>query len=347
VALGVLAAYADATSVPVRRGARRMTRAALGRRARFVEDVDAHDFQKGNVHTHSLLSDGKAPLEAVVAWYRDHGYDFLAMTEHDQRLDPGRLAWMQTDHFVVIPGEELTDYARRLPLHVNSLCADASIGGAVNYARAEDGIADVFGLVRAHGGVPLLNHPNFHFALNAEQIAAGAQGFYLLEIWSGHPSVAPAGDALHVSEEAIWDDVLARGATPAPAAVDDTHDLTPLPGQPAALPGRGWIETFGAETSRDAICRAIARGELYASSGPSFTEIRVSGDTFSVSVDNPTAEVVFVGERGEALATRKAIGSPPTAEYKLRGGESLVRARIAVSGVGRAWTAAYRVTDTP
>ena len=38
---------------------------------------------KGNLHTHSLWSDGADFPEMIAAWYRDHGYNFLAVTEHD------------------------------------------------------------------------------------------------------------------------------------------------------------------------------------------------------------------------------------------------------------------------
>ncbi len=39
-------------------------------------------FFKGNLHTHSTRSDGALEPEAVVAAYREHGYDFLALTDH-------------------------------------------------------------------------------------------------------------------------------------------------------------------------------------------------------------------------------------------------------------------------
>ena len=29
---------------------------------------------KGNTHAHSLNSDGDVPVDAVVRWYREHGY---------------------------------------------------------------------------------------------------------------------------------------------------------------------------------------------------------------------------------------------------------------------------------
>lgn len=38
---------------------------------------------KGNTHTHTLWSDGDSPPEIVVDWYREHGYDFLVLTDHN------------------------------------------------------------------------------------------------------------------------------------------------------------------------------------------------------------------------------------------------------------------------
>jgi hypothetical protein len=38
---------------------------------------------RGNLHTHSVWSDGTDYPEMIAAWYRDHGYHFLALTEHD------------------------------------------------------------------------------------------------------------------------------------------------------------------------------------------------------------------------------------------------------------------------
>jgi hypothetical protein len=48
---------------------------------------------KGNLHTHSLWSDGGDFPEMIAAWYRDHGYNFLAITEHDM-LQQGGDRWI-------------------------------------------------------------------------------------------------------------------------------------------------------------------------------------------------------------------------------------------------------------
>jgi len=38
---------------------------------------------KANLHCHSWHSDGSAPCNEVARWYEDHGYDVLAITDHD------------------------------------------------------------------------------------------------------------------------------------------------------------------------------------------------------------------------------------------------------------------------
>ncbi|MCL4788377.1 MAG: hypothetical protein KJ070_16535 [Verrucomicrobia bacterium] len=38
---------------------------------------------KGNLHTHSLWSDGDDYPEMIVAWYKENGYDFLGLSDHN------------------------------------------------------------------------------------------------------------------------------------------------------------------------------------------------------------------------------------------------------------------------
>ncbi len=39
---------------------------------------------KGNTHTHTWWSDGDSPPETVVKWYKDHGYQFLVLSDHNK-----------------------------------------------------------------------------------------------------------------------------------------------------------------------------------------------------------------------------------------------------------------------
>src|SRR5262245_34612140 len=45
--------------------------------------TSAPQYWKGNLHTHTLWSDGDDFPEMVVDWYKQHNYDFLALTEHN------------------------------------------------------------------------------------------------------------------------------------------------------------------------------------------------------------------------------------------------------------------------
>src|SRR5262245_48204775 len=38
---------------------------------------------KGNLHTHTLWSDGDDYPEMVADWYKQHGYNFLALSDHN------------------------------------------------------------------------------------------------------------------------------------------------------------------------------------------------------------------------------------------------------------------------
>ena len=39
---------------------------------------------KGNTHTHTWWSDGDSPPESVSAWYRERGYNFLVLSDHNR-----------------------------------------------------------------------------------------------------------------------------------------------------------------------------------------------------------------------------------------------------------------------
>ena len=54
----------------------------------FAQDVilrsdHLQHWYRGNMHTHSLWSDGDDYPEMIATWYRDHGYQFLVFTDHN------------------------------------------------------------------------------------------------------------------------------------------------------------------------------------------------------------------------------------------------------------------------
>jgi predicted metal-dependent phosphoesterase TrpH len=79
---------------------------------------------KGNLHAHTTFSDGSYQVEEVITRYRDLGYDFLAITDHDDRIQHDY--WFNIpssdDRMIILPGVEL-DY-RPLSQHVGKVTGD-------------------------------------------------------------------------------------------------------------------------------------------------------------------------------------------------------------------------------
>jgi hypothetical protein len=307
---------------------------------RFARTFDVSHFQKGNVHTHTTLSDGGSSPELTIAWYRSHGYQFLALTDHNQLSRPTRYASLQEPGFVLISGEEITMTGRGRQVHVNGLCIKSRIPGG-NFGSAAAALSNGIGAVRHQGGVALVNHPNFDWALTAADVS-DARDASLLEIASGHPYVHSAGDADHPSHEALWDMALESGADFMGVGVDDEHHID-VSSDPPATPGRAWISTFGDVTDSSAICTAMAQGQLYSSTGVELRRIAVRDREYEVEPAQANASVVFIGMGGRELSRRSVRRGSAT--YVLRGDEGYVRARIELPDGKRAWTPAVRLSN--
>jgi len=310
---------------------------------RFSKTFDVTHFQKGNVHTHTTLSDGGSSPEQTIAWYRSHGYQFLALTDHNQLSRPARYASLQEPGFVLISGEEITMTGRGRQVHVNALCTKSRIPGG-NFGSAAAALSNGISAVRQQGGVALVNHPNFDWALSAADVT-DARDASLLEIASGHPYVHSAGDAEHPSHEALWDIALEAGADFMGVGVDDEHHID-VSSDPPATPGRAWISTFGDVTDSAAICSAMAQGQLYASTGIELRRIAVRDRQYEVEPVEARASVVFIGSGGRELARHSTLTEGP-AVYVLRGDEGYVRARVELPDGKRAWTPAVRLANQP
>ena len=214
---------------------------------------------RGNLHTHSTNSDGDSPPEVVVAWYRDAGYDFLALTDHDLFTDPDDLVG-HAGHMLLIRGEELTSG----DIHVNGLGIAATIPHASEATALETLQANV-DAIRAGGGIPSVNHPNFRWALTAADLIALQNG-NLFEIHNGGPDVNNWGRPGNPGVEALWDIVLSAGRRMIGVAVDDAHHFQ-VWGRPYSNPGRGWMCIRAERAAEAELLTALEAGDCYASTG--------------------------------------------------------------------------------
>ena len=76
---------------------------------------------KGNLHTHTLNSDGDSSPRHVATWYKQHGYQFLILSDHNYltRVEKLNAELAAKEQYLLIPGEEVTDEAGKAPVHVN------------------------------------------------------------------------------------------------------------------------------------------------------------------------------------------------------------------------------------
>lgn len=51
------------------------------------DSKDARHWYKGNLHTHSYWSDGDEYPEMIMDWYKSHGYQFIALSDHNILAD--------------------------------------------------------------------------------------------------------------------------------------------------------------------------------------------------------------------------------------------------------------------
>src|SRR5688500_14679852 len=144
---------------------------------------------KGNTHTHTLESDGDSTPEEVTRWYKEHGYNFLVLSDHNvlTQVDVHNAKYAVPGAFTLIKGEEVTTAFDGKSIHVNGIDTRQRIGRQQGSSIAEI-LQRSVDAVRAQEGVPHINHPNFNWSLTPEQLAA-VKNNKLFEIYNGHPMV--------------------------------------------------------------------------------------------------------------------------------------------------------------
>jgi predicted metal-dependent phosphoesterase TrpH len=291
---------------------------------------------RGNLHAHTINSDGDSSPYDVMAWYKRNGYQFLAITDHNTFTDPAPLDTNPGDAFLLLGGEEVTNSRT---VHVNAI-GIRSVIPPRNGSTATEILQATIDAVRAQGGVPLINHPNFGWAFTAKEMLPLKRAG-LLEIASGHPLVNHQGDGNVPSTERMWDQLLSAGLRVFAVAVDDVHNLRQEFTNERPNPGRGWVVARAASLTRDRILAALEGGDFYASTGVTLKDIQVTADSLTLDIDPGTTpgspphfRVFFIGQDGRALA----VSDENPASYRFAGSEGYVRARVEDSNGLKAWT---------
>ncbi len=266
---------------------------------------------RGDLHTHTVHSDGKLTVAELVQAARDAGLDFIAITDHNNTVH--QADGVRDDALLTIVGEEITTPG-----------GHASVWGLgprdfVDF-RVLPGDGQIDALVRSavgRGAVFSINHP---FADCAQcswdhPVPEGVTGIEIWNRWDGPQEAAIA----------LWDRLLTSGRRLTGIGSSDFHR------QPAPL-GRGSVRVWAPELSTTAILQAIKKGRVVVmgdpASPPPVVTLRAAertaavGETLTVRRNEPflvevragtwaggRADVVWSGDRvGSLVLSRDLAG---------------------------------------
>ena len=276
------------------------------------------------------------------------------LSEYGPRIaEPGR--------FLLIQGEEITQYLDRRGAHMNALNVAEVIPAQQGttlvemFTRDLDAVRDQEKRTGREINA-VLNHPNFLWSQTAEDLLE-LPGLRFFEVYNGHPLVNVPGDSVHASNERIWDIVLTRrfsagGGPLYGVATDDSHDYHRFASDQRNS-GRGWIMVRATHLVADSLMEAMQRGDFYASNGVVLADVRRDANRISLAITGApgvTYTTQFIGTRrgwdttrvamrdsaGRAVTRRysRDVGAVlaevggVTPSYMMRGDELYVRARV-------------------
>lgn len=246
---------------------------------------------KGQTHAHTNKGpDSIEPVESVLAFYADAGFDFVVLTDHNHvtvaQGPPGLL---------VIAGAELTqsrdrcdpmpEGALQCAMHMNALFVDPTKTADAFLEPPTSSTLDVYraelAAAKQLGGLAQLNHPNYHYTAADPDllVTLSDEGLRFIEVMNEASALNSDGDEKHPNVEALWDQALMKGAKLYAIASDDAHNYSDAEaarakGEKPAVVNQGFIYVRAKKDPRS-IRDAMERGDFYASNGVELADIAV------------------------------------------------------------------------
>ena len=239
----------------------------------------------GDLHVHTVNSDGKLRTPEIAELARRGGLDFVAFTDHNSTRQNDEIGGL--DGITAIRGMEYTNYRGHANLYFPAGHRRVDIDP---FSNSFEEMRDTMAAARAAGAVVSLNHP-----FNAQcpwEFGFEGFGWDMVEAWNG---TADPGDARTI---AWWHGLLCRGTRVPVVGGSDFHRHEPL----RAL---GTPTTFVRAASRSA-------GDIVSAlvAGRSFLAFSRAGPRLDLRVDGKgLGETAVVKGAGEGVAEIRAAGA--------------------------------------
>ncbi|MER3436965.1 MAG: hypothetical protein C4346_04800 [Chloroflexota bacterium] len=234
---------------------------------------------RGDLHCHSLYSDGDSWPDEVAFAAASAGLDFLAITDHNSAMRPHLPPNPALP--VLIPGIEVTTYGG----HWNVW----GVEGWFDFREpSPEAVAREMERAVALGGLMSINHPK---PFGPPWTYGEPVVPHLVEVWNGN------WERLNTIALRYWEDRLRRGERLVAVGGSDAHfvrprDSGPLPPARLGTPTT-WVRITGPLTV-NSVLQGLRQGHSFISESP-------SGPQLYVSADDHTVRVHIAGGAGSAL----------------------------------------------
>lgn len=292
------------------------------------------NWYKGNLHSHTTVSDGKLEPHESAKMHRDNGYAFLCLSEHDVYTD--FRSEFNTEDFIIIPGIECSSILydennnRKKIHHLHGI-----LGTSEMQKNAEDGLfkhmeyleplpwegaktaQDIADLLSRKGCISTYNHPLWSRVDQEDFI--NTKGLFALEVFN-YGTVLESNTGYDTTH---WDTMLRNGNKVFGFAADDNHNEEFLDDSFG-----GWVMVKAESLTHDNIINSMIDGEYYFSSGPEIFDWGIK-DGYVYVECSAVNHVNFMS--GNAINGGFSYWGEPCensitkAEFKLRGNETYVR----------------------
>lgn len=275
---------------------------------------------KGNLHTHTTVSDGRLDPQACMELYRARGYDFLCITDHHRCRLGG-----EQDGLLILGGVELNNncFSPRVCYHLTG----AGLEREVDLPPTADPQV-MCDALREAGAFVTLAHPAW--SLMTDENLRGLRGYEAVEIYNGVSEFySGRGDS-----SVQIDTLAASGRLPLLTAADDTHFYGPDAGS-------GWVWVRARERSREGILEALRAKRFYSSQGPRLTAWERLPDGRIRLASSPLARVIFYSDTffsAQRVQNAPDGGSLTEAFYTPDAHDTWVRAEGTDAAGRRVWT---------
>ncbi|MFG1912846.1 CehA/McbA family metallohydrolase [Kribbella sp. NPDC048928] len=282
-------------------------------------------FWRGNLHTHSNLSDGYLSPAGTAQVYRDAGYDFVAITDHfrgEYGFPMTDTRDLRTDGFSTLIGAELHAPLTEAGQEWHIIAAGLPLDFAPPSA-GETG-PELARRARAAGAFVGMAHPaaSLLTAVDAESLDAA----HSIEVYNALSDREDRGDSWHLT-----DVLLNRGHRMTTYAADDAH-LQPQDPPPC----KAWVHVRAESLDPDALLSALKAGHFYSSTGPELYDVRIEGNVVVVHCSPATKILLSGGHPGAEVKQGTDLTEASLPLGLFRG----LHCRITVEDAagGRAWT---------